>query len=300
MKLLVTGGTTFVSKFIAEYYFSVGEDVYVLNRNTRPQIAGTKLINCDRTTLGNRLEGVHFDAVLDITAYTSDHVKGLLDSGVTFDDYIFVSSSAVYPETNKQPFVEEQECGRNSIWGDYGVNKLAAERYLLQHVPNAYILRPPYFYGIYENLYREAFVFDCAAADRPFFIPGDGKMKLQFFNVIDLYRFISIILEEHPKEHIFNLGNPDLITVSEWVEMCYEIAGKKVQFVSVDKSIPQRDYFCFHDYEYELDVSKQTAVMRDNISMLEGLRREYEWYVENPDSVYYKKPYMDYIDKNLR
>ena len=34
-KLLVTGGTVFVSKYIAEYYVAKGYDVYVMNRNTR-------------------------------------------------------------------------------------------------------------------------------------------------------------------------------------------------------------------------------------------------------------------------
>lgn len=36
-KILVTGGTVFVSKYVAEYYMSQGDKVYVLNRNTREQ-----------------------------------------------------------------------------------------------------------------------------------------------------------------------------------------------------------------------------------------------------------------------
>ena len=35
--VLVTGGTVFVSRYIAEYYVSKGFEVYVLNRNTRLQ-----------------------------------------------------------------------------------------------------------------------------------------------------------------------------------------------------------------------------------------------------------------------
>ena len=157
-KFLLTGGTTFVSKYTAEYFVKKGYDVTVLNRGSRPQVSGVTHINCDRTQLGDLLRGKHFDAILDITAYTEEHVRTLVDSGVCFEDYIFISSSAVYPETNAQPFTEEQDCGRNSIWGDYGTNKLQAEEYLRENVPNAYMLRPPYFYGKYENLYREGFV----------------------------------------------------------------------------------------------------------------------------------------------
>ena len=299
MKILITGGTTFVSKYTAEYFVKKGCDVTVINRGSRKQIEGVTLINRDRTQLGNILRGVRFDVVLDITAYTEEHIKTLLESGVEFDDYVFISSSAVYPETNPQPFKEEQPCGNNTVWGDYGKNKYLAERYLCEEVPSAYILRPPYFYGIYENLYREAFVFDCAMQNRPFYLPKNGEMKLQFFNVKDLCRFIEIILKEQPENRVFNVGNSETVTVKEWVELCYAAAGKTPEFVSVDKSVEQRDYFCFYDYEYVLDVSKQCELMADTVLPDEGLKEEFEWYRKNPDSVYFRKPYMEYIDNNL-
>lgn len=100
MKILITGGTTFVSKYAAEYFVAKGNDVTVINRGNRPQVDGVTHINCDRTALGDRVSGKCFDLILDITAYTEEHIKTLLDSGVTFDEYIFISSSAVYPETN--------------------------------------------------------------------------------------------------------------------------------------------------------------------------------------------------------
>lgn len=299
MKLLITGGTTFVSKYTAEHFVKRGDEVFVLNRGSRKQVSGVKLIKTDRTQPGDHLRGGHFDAILDITAYTAEHITALLDSGVTFDDYIFISSSAVYPQTNPQPFTEDQPCGRNSVWGDYGVNKLEAERVLTERVPNAYVLRPPYFYGIYENLYREAFLFDCAMQDRPFYLPGDGSMKLQFFHVSDLCRFIEILLGEHPEKRVFNVGNQDVISVKEWVELCYRIAGKTPVFVSVDKSVPQRDYFCFYDYEYVLDVSGQSKLMPDTAPLEQCLREEFLWYKDNPDSVYNRKPYMEYIDTHF-
>ena len=39
-KVLITGGTVFVSRYIAEYFVAKGGDVYVLNRNTRQQSKG--------------------------------------------------------------------------------------------------------------------------------------------------------------------------------------------------------------------------------------------------------------------
>ena len=40
MKILITGGTTFVSKYAAEYFVSKDNDVTVINRGSRPQVNG--------------------------------------------------------------------------------------------------------------------------------------------------------------------------------------------------------------------------------------------------------------------
>lgn len=300
MKILVTGGTTFVSKFTAEYFLKRNNEVYVINRNSREQVLGVHLIESDRMNPSNLLKNEHFDLIIDVTAYNQEHIKSILNSGVIFDNYIFISSSAVYPETNIQPFNEEQACGQNSVWGDYGINKLMAEQYLINHCPDAYILRPPYFYGMYENLYREAFPFDCAELDRKFYIPQNGDMKLQFYNVSDLCKFIELIIKKKPDNHIYNVGNSDIITVKEWVKLCYKAVGKIPEFVEVDKSVQQRDYFCFYDYEYILDVKKQNELMPTTIPLEVGLKEEYEWYKNNYNSVYNRKPYIEFIDKNLK
>lgn len=294
--ILITGGTVFVSRYAAEYFVKKGDHVFVLNRNTRCQSEGVTLIEGDRHDLGDKLKNYHFDIVLDITAYTRADIENLITALDHINQYIFVSSSAVYPETLQQPFSESQKCGPNSIWGDYGINKLEAERYLLDKVPQAYILRPPYLYGPMENVYREPFVFDCAEAERPFYIPKDGSMPLQFFHVEDLCRFMDIIVEKQPEAHIFNVGNREVVTIKEWVKMCYQAAGKKARLVNVDASHSQRDYFCFHDYAYELDVTKQNVLMPDTKPLLEGLKESYQWYRRNSELVN-KKPYLDYISK---
>lgn len=121
-KILVTGGTVFVSRYIAEYYAQKGDDVCVLNRNTRPQPIGTTLIEADRRNLGDILRHYTFDLVID-TAYTARDVDLLLDALGSFGDYILISSSAVYPETAPQPFAEESPIGPNSYWGRYGQDR---------------------------------------------------------------------------------------------------------------------------------------------------------------------------------
>lgn len=113
---------------------------------------------------------------------------------------------------------------------------LRAEAPLLKRKPEAYILRPPYLYGRMNNVYREAFVFDCAMADRKFYLPRDGKMKLQFFHVHDLSRFIEILLNTKPSQHIYNVGNKETVTIREWVHLCYRTAGRQAEFINVRPS----------------------------------------------------------------
>lgn len=298
-RILVTGGTVFVSRYVAEYFVKQGDQVYCLNRGSRPQPEGTILIEGDRHRLGDRLKNYAFDAVLDITAYTDEDVTSLCDALGTFDTYIMVSSSAVYPETLPQPFTEEQPLGENRFWGTYGTDKIAAEAALQERVPEAYILRPPYLYGPMNNVYREAFVFDCAMAEREFYLPGDGDMGLQFFHVEDLCRFLDILLQEKPQQRIFNVGNPGSISIRDWVRLCYDVAGVKCTMIPVHEDVEQRNYFSFYNYDYRLEVSRQSALMPETKPLAEGLLEAWAWYREHMDCVN-RKNYMEYIDKNLQ
>ena len=297
-KILVTGGTTFVSKFTAEYFAKRGYDVYVLNRGTKEQVPGVALIRCDRHAIGDMLKEQSFDAVLDITSYNADDINDLTDGLGTFGTYVFISSSTVYPETGTQPFTEESELAENKFWGRYGTDKIAAEKALLAKVPDAYILRPPYLYGPMNNVYREAFVFDCAKDDRKFYLPGDGEMKLQFFHVEDLCRLMEMIINDRPEEHILNVGNAESVTVKEWVDACYEVLGKEPSYVNVRADIEQRLYFSFYNYDYCLDVSRMKRLLPDTKDLKQGLRECALWY-DGHESEVRKKPLIEYIDDNL-
>ena len=297
-KILVTGGTTFVSRYVANYFVNSEYEVYVLNRNSKSQVTGVKLITGDRHNLGDILKGIHFDIVADITAYNAQDIVDLYNALDSFEQYIMISSSAVYPEYGVQPFLEDSEKNLNKFCGKYGTDKIEAEEALLERVPDAYILRPPYLYGPMNNVYREAFVFDCARADRKFYLPKDGEMKMQFFHVRDLCKLMEVIIASKPSEHILNVGNSEVISIKDWVTKCYACFDKIPSFVNVYDDIEQRNYFSFYNYEYCLDVQRQQKIYKETISMEEGLRESAEWYLENESDVN-KKPYFDYIDTNL-
>lgn len=296
--ILITGGTVFVSRFAAEYFVSKGDNVFVLNRGSRPQSEGVIPIICDRHAIGDRLKAQAFDLVIDVSAYTRADAESLVSALGDFGCYIFISSGAVYPETLPLPFREEQRCGGNSVWGDYGANKLDAENFLLESVPEAYIVRPPYLYGRYENLYRAPYIFDCAENRRPVYVPRKD-LPLQFFNVYDLCRFIEILYSTRPSEGIFNVGNPDTVTVEKWVQICFEAAEKSPEIKVAPRDCFARNYFCFYNMDYRLDVYRMRGLMPDVKPLAEGIREEYGWYKKNPEAVL-KRGYFEYINENLR
>lgn len=296
--LLVTGGTVFVSRYIAEYFAAKDYEVYVLNRNRQAQSSGVKLIEADRHNLGDTLRDYHFDVVID-TAYDANDVETLLDALNEYKEYILISSGAVYPRQSSQSVSENTPLVMDEYMDKYGSDKIKAEHALLHRNPHAYILRPSYLYGPMNNLYREAFVFDCALAGRKFYLPENENMKLQFFHIHDLCKFIDIILNKKPSQHIFNMGNKTAVSIREWVELCYRVAGAgRVEFVSVSDEVEQRNYFCFDNFEFYLDVSAQYEYMKETKSLYKGLEESLQWYGSNMEKVN-KKPYLEYIDHHM-
>ena len=300
MRLLISGGTIFVSKYLTKYFIEKNHEVYVLNRGTRQQVPGANLIKADRHQLKNQLKNYHFDAVIDVCAYNQNDVGDLLKALNSFDNYLLISSSAVYPKTNPQPFSEEQDVGYNTIWQDYGINKIKAEQELLSQVLNAYIIRPAYIYGPMQNIYREPFVFECALKKRKFYIPNDGSMKLQFIHVDDIARMIEKIITSQPSNQVFNAGNRELVSIKEFVSLCYQIVNTPLEIINVyDDSIDQRQYFSFYNYQYCLDVTKQDQLIGETVSLKKGLEESFAYYLDHQDEVI-KKNYLEFIDRNLQ
>lgn len=299
MKILVTGGTTFVSESMAIYFEQKGHEVYVLNRGTKKQPSNVTLLKHDRHSDFD-ISHIAFDVVIDVTAYTGLDVRKLLNA-LNLDDlksYILISSSAVYHELDAQPFLETLQPKENKIWGKYGLDKIEAEKTLMEGFEHYYIIRPPYLYGPKNNVYREAFVFDCAMQKRPFYLPQDGSLPLHFFYIDDLCKLVEKMIDTNPEKRIYNVGNENTITIKEWVHMCYQIVGQEPLFINVDQSIPQRSYFPFYDYAYKLDVTRQKSLLKTLTPIKEGLKKSYAWYINNQDKVT-RKPFLEFISKEL-
>ena len=299
MKYLVFGGTRFVSWYIVKKLYESGNEVITINRGNCKGLHGNNIteIYADRhnfNELKSALDEVEVDYVIDVSGYTLNDIKYSFEAIMNKDikGYIFISSSAVYQESEILPIKEDFPVGENRNWGNYGTDKLEAEKYLTNKQQNSkfpiIILRPPYIYGEGNNVYREAFIFDRLKEGKPIIIPYNGKCLVQFIHIDDLYQTIIQLLKKNVKGNIFNVGNCDSITLKGWVQKCMLAFGKSTEIIEFDyltNNFNSRDFFPLYDYQYYLDVTKISEIFKPVITLEDGLQKSLKWYNQNQDLV---------------
>lgn len=307
-KILVLGGTTFVSLKIAKSFISKGYIVDILTRGINPiTYKGIRdHIKVDRKNLfamQKSLKGKRYNYIIDVSAYVKEDAEVIrcMSAFVSVEKYIFISSGAVYEES--ETFLKETDnIGFNKNWGDYGLNKRKVENVLLQmYADNKFpvtIFRPSYIYGIDNNLYREAYFFECSINKKQIPIPRLGETRTQFIYIDDVILSIeSILNKEEANGECFNLTNNEIVTWNKFVSTIEEVSGNKInrKYVSEElmkkNDLKDRDFFPFRDNIYLLDISKlfQFNVHVPSISLKEGLIKTYNWYIKDNPSFKNKK-----------
>ena len=122
---------------------------------------------------------------------------------------------------------------------------------------------------------------------------------MQFFCVSDLCKAVEKILDGKCHHHVINVGNENSITVRQWVELCYDVTGKKLEIRNVEDyvkaDVEQRKFFPFYEYEYCLDVSRQKELGITCVCMEKGLQDAFSWYLENQGEVNKRNGYLDFL-----
>jgi 2'-hydroxyisoflavone reductase len=102
MKILVLGGTVFLSKAVTAEAVRRGHDVVCAARGASGGVPeGATLVPVDRNRPGafDALAGEQFDAVIDVSKYSVNWVRDALEAfGATTPHWTFVSSISVYAD----------------------------------------------------------------------------------------------------------------------------------------------------------------------------------------------------------
>lgn len=300
-RVLIAGGSYFIGKEVTNELVKSGYEVTLLNRGNN-KVSGVTQLVCDRNQkeeMESVLCGKKFDYLVDVSGLNKLQAEIICNSIDTTElkKTIFISSSAVYDvEHLRARFREDDRMKANKYWGSYGTDKIEAERIFRtcmekKEIPLT-IIRPPYVYGENNYAQRESFIFEHIVMNRPVLIPDTNK-KLQFIYAKDLAVIVKKLLEmPSEKTEIYNVGNSQYVTAKEWVQMCAQAAGKKVELVTVDyrKADRQvRDFFPFHDYDNVLNVDKIKRICSEETDFLIGLQNAFQWFLQEREHIVWKE-----------
>lgn len=303
------GGTTFVSRCLAKYLIDQGYDVDILTR-------GLKIIDydgfknhltCDRKSqneLQKVLDGRQYEFIFDISAYTKEDVEILLASidRSSLKKYIFCSSGAVYAQADD--FVNESfERGENPNWGKYGTDKKEAEDFIANSKIPYIIFRPTYIYGENDNLYREAYFFDRIKESKVIPMPYGNNTITQFIHIEDFVKVFESVMFNEKIGRIYNVTNSDSVSFEELILTCGKVLGidpiiKRIDTMKI--KLDTRTYFPFRDVTYLLNTERliNDDLHNPTISLEEGLRKTYKWYISNKPNLADTK--MDKINEMVK
>ncbi len=296
MRVLVVGGTEFISLHLVLSLVRDGHDVTVLNRGRRPERlpAGVRRITADRkdhAALRHVLATERADALIDVTyaPTTGDDVEAMVDAlGDRVGHVVFVSTCRVYDHAQPIPFSEDTP--RNLYWGEYAKLKIAGEDALLRRhrergLPVT-IVRPTHVYGPLNTRNNETFFFDRLVRGRPVLVPGDGGWLRQFGHVADLADAMAAMLgREAAFGQAYNVTGEESITQVGFVELIADVIGRPLTLVPVDArpvgapspAFGQNLVYDCHAVHTTTKIRAELGV-RPRYPLAAGIAQTFEWY----------------------
>lgn len=299
MRVLVVGGTEFISLALVRALLRDGHRVCVLNRGRRNERLppGVHPIVCDRkdhAQLAAVLAGAGFDAVYDVTyaPTTGEDVAALADAvAATRPHVLFVSTGRVYDHALPIPFSETTP--RGAYWGEYARHKIAGEDALVDrqrsHGLPVTIVRPTHVLGPLNTRHNETFFFDRIARGQPVLVPGEGGWLRQFGHVDDLAdALVAMLGNPRAFGQAYNLTGEECVTQVGFVEQIAEVLDRPVELRYVDAALLKRfdkpglvfGQNLLYDCHAVYTTSKVRAELgiRPRYTLASGLRQTWEWY----------------------
>ena len=212
---------------------------------------------------------------------------------------LFLGSSCIYPKLALQPLKEEYLLSGELEYTNepYAIAKIAGikmcENYYRQYGDNFISVMPTNLYGPNDNFDLQSshvlpaliHKFHEAKVNSIDFVElwGSGKPKREFLYVEDLADACVYILENINAETLYgkmevshiNIGCGEDISISKLADMIADIVGYKGK-IRYDSSKPDGTP------QKLLDISRlKNLGWAPTVTLHEGIRKSYEWYLEN-------------------
>jgi nucleoside-diphosphate-sugar epimerase len=298
MRVLVVGGTEFISLHLVRALRERGHEVAVFNRGTR----GARLPEGVRTIVGDRkdhaglrqrLAAERFEGVFDISyaPTTGEDVAAVVEALHGHPHIVFISTGRVYDHTLPIPYSEETP--RGLYWGEYARHKIAGEDVLLERHRRdggpVTIVRPTHVLGPLNTRNNETFFMDRIHRGRPILVPGHGGWLRQFGHVEDLAEAMAAMLGD-PRSYgrAYNVMGEETITQVGFVELIAEVMERPVRFMHFDPVLLKRfekpGLVFGQNLVYDCHAVHTTSKIRGELgirprhSLTSGLAQTWRWY----------------------
>jgi nucleoside-diphosphate-sugar epimerase len=239
MRLLVLGGTVFLSKAVAAEAVRRGHEVTCAARGTSgPAPDGARLVEVDRTQPLPELGG--FDAVVDVARQPS-WVRAAVTAHPDAH-WVFVSTINVYaddatpggtPET--LPLVEaiEDDTDLSENPEAYGPMKVTCERLVLEGTKSAMVMRPGLIVGPGDPTGRFTYWPRRLAAGGEVLAPGDPADLMQVVDVRDLAAWTVTACEQRSTGTYDGVG--PAMPLADLLAQCAVGVPSKITWTWVDQ-----------------------------------------------------------------
>ncbi len=298
MKLLILGGSGFVSGRLAQIAIAQGHEVWCVTRGNRPIPEDVHALTCDahdpaalRAALASAQ--LQWDAALDCIC--RDAASASVDLSVlpAFTNRLLViSTDSVYHPAYKR--VPQDETGVYLHDGGYGSSKRQMEEVFLDAAahsesPFAWtIFRPGHIFGAgsqvgcFPEHSRQPDLIARMKRGEPLRLVGGGKFLIHPIYVDDLCR---ILLESIPVSTAFNeifcIGGPDIVSNAAYYILLGEILNVPVTI----EEIPLAGYLEAHPQfsghlchrAYSLEKLRRTGIALPGTPLRAGLQKQVEW-----------------------
>ena len=235
-KLLITGGTGFIGKNLAEAY--AGEyDVTAL---------GSAALNlCAEETVRDYLRAGRFDVVIHAATTRSNRRLGapadLLERNCRmffnlarnqdlYGKMLYFGSGAEYGRFSLPPRVREEDFDRAVPRDTLGFSKYICAKYT-ERAGNIFNLRVFGVFGRYEDWTVRFISNACARAAHGLPIVVRQDVRFDYLYMDDLTRLTRWFIEGQPRQKIYNVCHRRTYTLKELAEIVAAVSGRQPEIV---------------------------------------------------------------------
>jgi nucleoside-diphosphate-sugar epimerase len=240
----VLGGSRFIGYAIVEALLAEGYRVTTINRGVAPVnysgpveriIANRK----DSSAYTRALAGIDADCVVDVTAYTANESRAVLNAFLNrLKRFIHLSTMSVYKWPFPCPVSEDGPLETDPL-NSYGFNKAACERLIMSEPEDRFpwtILRLPPVFGPRDTVSREAYFYRQILEEKEITIPYRAFWCQNLF-VVDAARAVCSLIKS-PKAigRVFNAGGEPFI-LEESVTLLAELMGREPRMIRAEERV---------------------------------------------------------------